>query len=136
MPADSEKDSGLLQDPIIQSSLSRLRAADLDSVWDELSDRFGPVPDEVASLLNLAKIRIICNRLSISSLKEKRGVVYVEFSDVSKISVNKILKLIQTSAGRVKLDPAQPNKIILEAKSIDLKSKSDFIKEKLEQLLA
>lgn len=110
--------------------------ADLDSVWDELSDRFGPVPDEVASLLNLAKIRIICNRLSISSLKEKRGVVYVEFSDVSKISVNKILKLIQTSAGRVKLDPAQPNKIILEAKSIDLKSKSDFIKEKLEQLLA
>ncbi|MGN0728253.1 transcription-repair coupling factor [Treponema sp.] len=107
----------------------------LDAVWEELFDRFGPVPDEVVSLLSLAKIRIICNRLSVSSLKEKQGIVQIEFSRVSKINIDKVIGLIQSSSGRVKLDPARPNQIILQTGTIDLKSKSEFIKEKLEQLI-
>ncbi len=107
----------------------------LNSVWEELFDRFGPVPDEVTSLLSLAKIRIICNKLSISSLKEKKGIVQVEFSKVSKVNIDKLLSLIKTSSGRVKLNSEKPNQIILKTEAIDLKSKSDFIKEKLEQLL-
>lgn len=107
----------------------------LNSVWEELFDRFGPVPDEVTSLLSLAKIRIICNKLSISSLKEKKGIVQIEFSKVSKVNIDKLLSLIKTSSGRVKLNSEKPNQIILKTEAIDLKSKSDFIKEKLEQLL-
>ena len=105
----------------------------LNSVWEELFDRFGPIPDEVSSLLSLAKIRIICNKLSISSLKEKKGIVQVEFSKVSKVNIDKLLGLIKTSSGRVKLNSAKP--IILQTEAIDLKSKSEFIKEKLEQLI-
>ena len=107
----------------------------LNSVWEELFDRFGPIPDEVSSLLSLAKIRIICNKLSISSLKEKKGIVQVEFSKVSKVNIDKLLGLIKTSSGRVKLNSAKPNQIILQTEAIDLKSKSEFIKEKLEQLI-
>lgn len=108
--------------------------SDLDSVWEELYDRFGPVPDEVTSLLSIAKIRILCNRLSISALREKRGVVTVEFSDVAKISVDKVLRLIRTSSGRVRLDSAHPNQLVLQTGSVSLTTKSEFIREKLEQL--
>ena len=101
----------------------------------EIEDRFGPVPDEVQSLLSLAKIRIICNRLSISSLKEKKGIALVEFSKVAEVNMDKLLKLIRTNSDRVKLDPAKPNFIILKTGSIDLKSKADFIVEKLEMLV-
>lgn len=107
----------------------------LESIMTEIEDRFGPVPDEVQSLLSLAKIRIICNRLSISSLKEKKGVALVEFSKVAEVSMDKLLKLIRTNSDRVKLDPAKPNFIILKTGSIDLKSKADFIVEKLEMLV-
>ena len=72
--------------------------------YSELVDRFGPVPDEVRSLLSLAEIRIICRRLSISSLKERAGHVRVEFSKVSKVSVERLLRMMKESAGRVKLD--------------------------------
>jgi transcription-repair coupling factor (superfamily II helicase) len=109
--------------------------AELDSVWAELSDRFGTVPDEVSSLLSLAKIRIVCNQLSISSLKEKKGLVRAEFADVAKISTDKILRLVKSGGGRVSLDSSAPNVLILKTLSIDLKSKCDFIKEKLETLL-
>jgi len=107
---------------------------ELDRVYTELEDRFGPIPEEVLSLLALADIRIICRRLSISSLKERAGRVFVEFSRVSKVSVERLLRLIKESSGRVKLDPAKPNMIIMETGKIGLKEKSAFIRERLEKL--
>ncbi len=109
---------------------------ELDRVYSELSDRYGPIPDEVLSLLALAEIRVICRRLSIASLKEKAGRVQIEFSKVSKVSVERLLRLMKESAGRVKLDPHHPNVLIFETGKIGLKEKSEFIREKLEQLAA
>ena len=107
---------------------------ELERVYAELLDRFGPIPDEVQSLLALAEIRIICRRLSIASLKEKAGRVQLEFSKVSKVSVERLLRMMKESAGRVKLDPHHPNILILETGKIGLKEKSEYIREKLEQL--
>ncbi len=107
---------------------------ELDRVYTELLDRFGPIPEEVQSLLSLAEIRIICRNLSISSLKERAGRVFVEFSKVSKVSVERLLRMMKESAGRVKLDPHQPNILILETGKIGLKEKSEYIREKLDQL--
>ena len=105
------------------------------AVSEEMEDRFGPVPEEVQSLLSLAKIRIICNKLSISSLKEKQGMAMIEFSKVAEVSMDKLMKLIRTNSDRVKLDPMKPNFLMLKTGSIDLKSKAEFIQEKLEALL-
>ena len=70
--------------------------------------RFGPIPEEVYSLLSLAEIRIICRRLSIATLRERGGLVTLEFSRVSDISVDKVLRMLKESGGRVKLDPGFP----------------------------
>ena len=105
-------------------------------IYAELEDRFGPVPPEVSSLLALAEIKIMCRKLSISSLKERNGSASIEFSRVSDISVEKVLRLIKESAGRVKLDARKPNVLILQTGKIGLQEKSEFIKEKLEALMA
>lgn len=107
---------------------------ELERVFAELVDRFGPLPDEVQSLLSLAEIRIICRDLSVTSLKERGGVVRVEFSKVSKVNVDKVLRLMKESAGRVKLDPKAPNILMLQTGAIGLKEKSEFIREKLATL--
>lgn len=114
------------------ASISTLE--ELDRVYAELSDRFGPIPVEVMSLLSLADIRIICRKLSIASLRERAGRVEIEFSRVSKVSVDRLLRLMKESAGRVKLDPRRANILILETGKIGLKEKSEFIREKLDQL--
>lgn len=106
----------------------------LDRIHSELLDRFGPVPDEVSSLLALAEIRIFCKRLHISTLRERQGKVSIEFSKVSDISVDKVLRLIRENSGRIKLDSQHPNRLILETGKIGLKEKSEFIREKLEML--
>jgi len=109
-------------------------AEELDHLYAELSDRFGPVPAEAESLLALAEIKITCAKLSIAALKERNGTVCITFAKVSKISIDKLLRMIKESNGRVKLDAKRPNVIMLETNNIGLKEKSEFISEKLGQL--
>ncbi|MDX9827544.1 MAG: transcription-repair coupling factor [Spirochaetia bacterium] len=110
------------------------RQEELDGLQVELEGRFGPLPDELLSLLSLAEIRILCRRLSVSTLKERAGTVTVEFSKVSKISVERLLRLIRESHGMVRLDPKKANAIILHTKAIGLREKSEFIRERLASL--
>ena len=107
---------------------------ELERVYAELPERFGPLPDEAASLLALAEIRIICRHLAVSSLRERGGIVHVEFAKVSRVKADRLIRLMQESSGKVKLDPKRPNMIMLAAGSIGLQEKSEFIREKLAAL--
>jgi len=109
--------------------------ADFDTLVANLNDRFGPPPVEVESLLALAEIKIICKKLFVLSLKERNGQAFVEFSQVTKISIDRLLKIIQHANGKIRLDSKRPNIVILETGSIGLKEKSEFIKEQLGQLV-
>jgi len=109
---------------------------DLEALRAEMSDRFGPLPEDVESLLALAEIRVICRKLSIANLKERGGTVTVEFSKVSKLSVDKVLRLMRESGGRIKLDPKRPNVLVIKTGSIGLREKSEFLRERLAALLS
>jgi len=107
---------------------------EFERVYAELLDRFGPLPDEAASLLALAEIRIICRELTVSSLRERNGVVRIEFTKVARINVERLVRLMKESSGKVKIDPKKPNVLILTTGNIGLKEKSEFIREKLAAL--
>ena len=107
---------------------------EFDSVLGELIDRFGPIPDEVSSLLALAEIRILCKKLGVKSIKERQGEVKVEFSQVSNLSIDKILNLIHDNPDTIHLNSQLPNMIFIKLGKIGLKEKSEFIREKLSRL--
>lgn len=108
---------------------------DLEQLNYELFDRFGPLPDEVHSLVSIAEIRIICKKLKIISLKERRGVVQVKFGRISIISADGVMRMIENSDGRIKLNPSKPDSLLLEVGDAGLKEKLTIIKERLEFLL-
>ncbi|MBR5402241.1 MAG: transcription-repair coupling factor [Treponema sp.] len=108
---------------------------EFEAVITELNDRFGPIPEEVSSLLALAEIRIICGKLSIKSLREKMGEVKVEFSSVENFSIDKFMKLLSENPGTIRLDPTMPNVLFIKLGKIGLREKSEFIREKLNKLL-
>jgi transcription-repair coupling factor (superfamily II helicase) len=53
---------------------------------------------------------------------------------VSKVKVDRLLRLMKESGDRIKLDPKQPNVVIFATGNIGLKEKSEFIREKLAAL--
>ena len=92
------------------------------------------MPADVSSLLALAEIRVLCKRLSIATLRERKGFVTVEFMKVAKVSVDRLLRLMKESGQKIKLDPARPNVLMIATGPIGLKEKSEFIREKLAAL--
>jgi transcription-repair coupling factor (superfamily II helicase) len=136
--------SGFIPDSYIDSAQEKMEVykkiaavrnkEEMERLYAEMLDRFGPLPDEAASLLALAEIRIICRELSVFSLKEKGGMVRAEFGKVSRVKVDRLIRLIKESGGKVKLDPKAPNVVIFAAGNIGLKEKSEFIREKLAAL--
>ncbi len=137
--------SGYIPDSYISDQLEKMEVykgiasissdEELNRLSAVLEDRFGPLPDEVESLLSLAEIRIICKKLYISSLRERRGIIEISFAKVSVISVDKVMRIIQEGQGKVMLDPAKPNILKMETGTIGLKEKSVFIRERLTRLL-
>ncbi|HTO22016.1 MAG TPA: transcription-repair coupling factor, partial [Spirochaetia bacterium] len=137
--------SGFIPDSYIPDPMEKMEvykkiagistSEELDRAYREIEDRFGPIPDEMQSVLALAEIRIICRRLFITSIKESAGTLRVEFSKLSKVSVDRVVRMVKEGAGRVALDPRMPNFLLLKTGSIGLKEKSEFLKDRLAQLL-
>lgn len=138
--------SGFIPDSYISEPMEKMEVykkiasigteEELESIAGELQDRFGPLPDEVHSLLSLAEIRTLCRRLHVASLRERRGKLEVEFGKVAQISADRVVSLIQSSGGKVKLDPKRPQILIMDTASIGLKEKSEFIRGRLSALVA
>ena len=108
---------------------------ELDTICSELEDRFGPLPDEVESLVSLAEIRVLCGKLHITSMMEHDGRIEVTFGRLSIINPEKCVRLIQESGGRIRLSKDKANKLIITTNVVDLKEKSAFLRDKLMRLL-
>jgi transcription-repair coupling factor (superfamily II helicase) len=137
--------SGFIPDSYIQDAMEKMEVykkvasittdEEFDRVYKEIEDRFGPIPPEVHSVLSIAEMRIVCRKLFIKSLKEKGGEIVVEFSRVSRISIDRVIRLVKESGGRAYLDPARPACLILKTGSIGLAEKAEFLKERLAMLV-
>lgn len=108
---------------------------ELNTICSELEDRFGPLPDEVESLVSLAEIRVLCGKLYITSMKEHKGEIEVTFGKLHVLDFSKVMRLIQESGGKVRPSPSKPNMIIITVGAVDLKEKSAFLRDKLMQLV-
>jgi len=131
---------GYIKEPVEKMEVYKKIASvsseeELEGVFAEITDRFGPVPDEVRSLMSIAEMRILCRKLRISALKERKGIVEVEFSRIADISIEKAMRLIKESNGTITPDAKHPNILKLKIGQIGLTEKSEYLKERLEALV-
>ena len=114
------------------SSIKNL--AQLDALKSEIDTRYGTMSEEVENLFCIAEIKVVCRELMITSLKEYRGIIDVEFAQVAILNPSKVVSLISLSNGRVKLDPKRFNHLTIETGTVSLKDKAQLILETLRRL--
>ena len=66
----------------------------------------------------------------------RKGTLRVEFSKLSKVSVDRIVRMVREGAGKVSLDPRMPNFLLLQTGAIGLREKSEFLKDRLALLVS
>lgn len=109
--------------------------AQLEGLRQEAENRFGTIPEEVDNLFCIAEIKIICRMLQIYHLAENRGIVQIEFSNVSVLNPDKVISLLRLSNGRVTMDANRMNYMKMRTDAISLKDKALFILEQLRRLV-
>lgn len=97
----------------IYRRLARLNdTSELENVREELRDRFGPLPQEAAALLEKIMLKVLCKKTGVQRLQMGTKSVIFSFSEKTLVSPEKITDLIQHDPRRFRLRPDH----VLEAK--------------------
>jgi transcription-repair coupling factor (superfamily II helicase) len=67
---------------------------ELDALRQEMVDRFGQYPEPVENLFRYARLRLETLALQIQSVEKNRNQVHFRFVDHSKVSAEKLMKLV------------------------------------------
>lgn len=86
---------------------------DYSEIIDELIDRFGDVPKPIVNIMDVSIIKAFCARLSIESIKEIKGELFLQFSSPDKISLEKLKYLTENYKKEMRFDLSEKPKIIL-----------------------
>lgn len=108
---------------------------DYDTALEEISDRYGPLPPAVHSLFAVAQVRVVAEKLGITSIRERGGFAAVEFGKVSLLNPGKVVRLISENPETVIYRSDTPNIIRFKTQSLELVQKSAFLSERLRVLL-
>ncbi len=73
---------------------SAATVAELDVLRQEMVDRFGQYPEQVESLFRYASLRQQTQALQIQSVEKNKNQVFFRFVDHSKVSAQKLMKLV------------------------------------------
>ncbi len=111
IPETYVEDSGERLD--LYRRLSLCRSDDeVETVREELVDRFGRTPTEVESLFEVIKVKILLTRLSIKKFETTPTQCVLTFHETTPISPQKVVEFIRRDGGRYRLTP--DSKLVIE----------------------
>ena len=68
-------------------------------VTDELSDRYGPAPEEVRNLVRFSLLKSFAERTGVESIDRRAGFANIKFHQQSKVDPFKLMTLVRNTAG-------------------------------------
>jgi transcription-repair coupling factor (superfamily II helicase) len=92
-------------------SLSRTDE-EVETIREELVDRFGKIPSEVDHLLEVIKVKILLTRLSIRKFEQTPSQMVLIFDETTRVSPKRVVELVNRGEGRYRLTP--DSKLVIE----------------------
>ncbi len=104
---------------------------DIQDVIDEITDRYGDIPDEVYNLLEVARIKELCKKCEIIKISQKRDSIIFNFN-ANNFNMDITYHLLETYKNKIRFSPAREPYITLKLSSnsdnIILKEIKEFLK--------
>jgi transcription-repair coupling factor (superfamily II helicase) len=77
--------------------------SELESIRDELRDRYGELPEQAANLLEIMGVRLIAQRARVARIDAGRNIVNITFADNAGIPPDRVMTLLKRNKGTIKL---------------------------------
>src|SRR5277367_4260989 len=73
--------------------------ATLDSVMEEMTDRYGPVPASVKNLVEATRFKLMCQKVGVLHVDRKQNHVYIRFTDSATIEPAALMQYVAANKG-------------------------------------
>jgi len=77
----------------------------VEMIREELTDRFGKIPEEAAHLFEVIKVKILLTKLSIRKFEETPSQMVLTFDETTRISPQRVVEWVQQGEGKFRLTP-------------------------------
>lgn len=106
------------------------------NLFNEMTDRFGKIPPEIINLIEIAKLKHACKKVGVERLEATVDGILVTFKNNQFHNPDKLLAMIFSSGGKIKIHAGQRVLFFGDVKSSEKKITSAFsVIKKLENLL-
>lgn len=107
---------------------------DIQNVIDEIIDRFGPMPEKVENLIDIARIKELCKKSGVIKIQEKKESIVFSF-EANEFDIKIVNILIEKYKNKIKFSPGNMPYITYKYQnSSDIKKLSE-IKEFLRTIV-
>jgi transcription-repair coupling factor (superfamily II helicase) len=79
--------------------------SELESLREELRDRFGPLPEEAQALMEKVLLKVLCRKMGIQRLEFRPKSVVLTFSEKTCVKPGRVTALVQQQPLRFRLRP-------------------------------
>ena len=76
---------------------------DIDELRSELIDRFGPLPEQAETLLDIVTLRVAARALGVEKIEAGEGKALLTFAASTPLTPERLVGVIQRSRGRLKM---------------------------------
>jgi transcription-repair coupling factor (superfamily II helicase) len=111
IPEDYVEDPGERLNLYRRLSLSR-SDEEVETVREELVDRFGKIPEEASHLLEVIKVKILLTKLWIKKFDETPSQIVLTFDEKTRVSPEKVVAFVHQGGGQHRFTP--DSKLVIE----------------------
>jgi transcription-repair coupling factor (superfamily II helicase) len=90
---------------------------DVGDVESDLIDRYGDLPDEVSHLAEAVRLRLLARALLVKTIERHDLELLVTWRDPERVDPARVLDLVRTSEGKLRLLPDNRLRLYMEGKA-------------------
>jgi transcription-repair coupling factor (superfamily II helicase) len=118
LPEDYIQD-GLTRISLYQRIARIASTAEVESILQELEDRFGPVPTPAKMLMKVSEIALLAGRMRVQGLQQRKGLLAVTFAEYPPPDPRELLSLCPASPYPMRLLNVTPVQAVIELSTAD-----------------
>ncbi|MBO5479279.1 MAG: transcription-repair coupling factor [Clostridia bacterium] len=104
---------------------------DIENVTDEMIDRYGPMPEEVNNLLEIARIKELCKTAYVTKIAQRRESIVFNF-DANNFKMEVVDMLVKKYRNEIRFSPGKEPyityKVPENSDSVIIKKVKEFLK--------
>lgn len=109
---------------------------DQENLVNEMTDRFGKIPEEVFNLIEISKMKYLAKEIGIDKIEAKASGISVSFKNNKFQKPDKLLEMVFSSNNQIKIEQNQKLLFICDTKTPELKILLAFkVIDKIKNLL-